>query len=218
MVVDQNEHNEDRAAVSSLDDMLEPLNPHVPPASPTPNPLMYLSQKELPARLPAPFFNKKHEIGTTSASQDRTVYLNMFVESLSTKLQEKHHASRMESYNDLCKHINLPQHKWCWLISLDRRTLTTHIASTNPWSNWYYPLPQFWAERGDNLIFACDYAVAMGETGVVESFRHGSEEGNYNDLFMAIKASWLKTESELIDYSPGWKKYRDNRIIGATWP
>ena len=28
----------------------------------TPNPLMYLSQKELPARLPAPFFNKKHEI------------------------------------------------------------------------------------------------------------------------------------------------------------
>ena len=218
MVADQNEYNEDRATVSSLDDMLEPLNPHVPSASPMPSPLMYLSQKELPARLPAPFFNKKHEIGTPSASQDRTVYLNMFVESLSTKLQEKHHASRMESYNDLCKHINLPQHEWCWLISLDRRALTTHIASTNPWSNWYYPLPQFWAERGDNLIFACDYAVAMGETGVVESFRHGSEEGNHNDLFMAIKVSWLKTESELIDYSPGWKKYRDNRIIAATWP
>ena len=38
------------------------MNPHVPSASPTPNQLMYLSQKELPARLPAPFFNKKHEI------------------------------------------------------------------------------------------------------------------------------------------------------------
>ena len=55
MVADQNEYNEDRATVSSLDDMLEPLNPHVPSASPTPNPLMYLSQKGVTCTPASPF-------------------------------------------------------------------------------------------------------------------------------------------------------------------
>lgn len=152
------------------------------------------------------------------ASQDRTIYLKMFVNNFSAKLQEKYQVTRMESYDALCDHIKTPLHAKCWLLSIDRRTLTYRIVSTNPKSEWYYPPEQFWAESDDNVIFARDYGVPSSLNDLLRVNGYLMEKDIYDELFLQHNGAWLEVYNDLINYNPGWKKHLNNRTVGAVWP